>query len=178
MEIKTAEPEAPEAAVFMDYPKQMVHPHARRASSEGVKGTEITDSMGRPIPGQFREWRGTADFMPPVVATCEDEENYYRSQGYGLGGSSSAAAFANMTARNGSDPIPVIERYPMWLGGVLVNNAQEEAAQQALMAPVLAAVESSKETPRHTPTPADKKPRSEKQLANDARLAARKKSDL
>lgn len=188
--------------VFQDYPKAMIHPHARRAASTGVPGTEITDAIGRPLPGQFRAYTGTADFMPPVTVTCAAEEDYHRSLGYETGGKSSAAAFANMTATNGADPIPPVEEYPKWVGDVLVKDAAQEAAARRMLMPAVA--EDAGEGPEKTwsayeeavqmqaamvihyakldqmQAVATKKPRTEKQLANDARLGARRKakSDL
>jgi len=120
-------PEAPPAE-FREYPVVLVHPHARKAETVGVPGTEKRDSLGRLIPGVFDQYRGTADFMPPVTVNNSEQEAMHRAQGYVRGGTSSIEAFSKMTARGSGAPVgPPIE-YPKWVDGVLVEDAIQEAA--------------------------------------------------
>jgi hypothetical protein len=109
------QPQGP-APVFAEYPKIMVHPAARRAESRGP--IDPTKSSLEVIP--------SGDFMPPVTVHNEEQEALHASQGYRLGGSSSAAAFAQMTAAP-AGPAYEPERYPMWVGDVLVESAEQEA---------------------------------------------------
>ena len=125
MMLEDARPEPAPPPVFEEYPKVMVHPHARRAETTGVPGTEIIDSLGRNIG--YRQYTGTADYMAPVTVYNADQEGFHRAQGYTLGGAFSAVAFAQMAAAPAA-PLREIERYPMWVGDVLVANAREEAA--------------------------------------------------
>ena len=121
------QPPEPVAQEFREYPMVLVHPHARRAETIGVPGTEKRDSLGRLIPGVFDQYRGTADFMPPVTVNNYDQEMFHRAQGYERGGNSSHEAFSRMTAR-GAGPTPEVVEYPKWVDGVLVNDAEQEAA--------------------------------------------------
>ena len=105
------------------YPMVMVHPHARKAESHGVPGTEIRDRAGNVIG--YGSYRGQGDFMPPVTVMNADQAMQHHALGYRPGGTSDVAAFANLTA-GAVVQVKAPERYPMWCCGELVNNEAEE----------------------------------------------------
>lgn len=159
---------------YAEFPKVMVHPHQRRAETHGVIGTEIRDALGRPIPGMFSQYTGTADQFPPVTVNNEEQEAFHHAQGYRPGGKSAPADFANMQAGPAAAPY-IPERYPMWVGDTLVNDAaQEAAARRMLLGDTETPAEASPapSRPRHTPGghKAPKKARSPAQMAHAAKL--------
>ncbi len=122
-----AEP-APPPPTYVEYPLVMVHPNARKATCDGVPGQEKRDPRtGQIIPGEFWQYRGSPDFMPPVTVNNADQEAYHASEGYRRGGKGDVAAFANLQCGASVKP-HVVERYPMWVGSTLVHNEAEEKA--------------------------------------------------
>jgi hypothetical protein len=115
--------DAPPVQTHNEYPKMMSHPAFQPASV----GTEVTSPAG------FKHHvGGTPVRFPPVLVKNEDDEEYYAAKGYVSQGKSDPAAFARAVAT--AAPVNtgyVPQRYPMWAGGVLVNNAEEEAAALA-----------------------------------------------
>lgn len=105
-----------------EFPKYMSHPNARKAQSIPIPGTEVRNAGGVIIRQDFQ---GTPERFPPVLVNNLDEVEYYAAQGYVDNGVSNPAHFAMMAA-NPPDPNYEPERYPMWVGSVLVNNEAEE----------------------------------------------------
>lgn len=104
---------------FNEYPKHMMHP----AYTPGSVGQEVRG------PGGFSYFvGGTPVRFPPVLVKNADDEAWYAAKGYVSQGKSDAAAFAraaqNAPAAN-TGYVP--QQYPKWAGGVLVNDAEEEA---------------------------------------------------
>lgn len=107
---------------YQEYPKAMVHPHYKKGEAHAIPGTGRVDQRGQEIRMDFQ---GTADHFPPVLVHNQDQEEYHASKGYIPGGTMDASAFARGVAK----PIPPgyePERYPMWVGGALVNDEAEE----------------------------------------------------
>lgn len=135
------EPDAP-PPVYQEYPKMMVHPHARKAAPNMVadaSGRMV--STGEPIqPG---------DRFPPVTVMNEQQEAWHRSQGYEQGGAGSAAAFAN--AHAGPVASYSFHEYPKWVGHLLFNTKEEHEAHERVSDTMKADATPSPKAKRHTP---------------------------
>lgn len=111
--------DAPKVPEFNEYPKCMAHP----GFHPGDIGTEV-----RTPSGYSHYVGGTPARFAPVLVHSPDDEEYYAAKGYVSQGKSDPAAFARAAAAAapaGASYVPV--EYPKWAGGVLVNNADEEA---------------------------------------------------
>lgn len=86
-----------------EFPKVMSHPHAQPA----VNGY----NYGQGKPAKF----------PPVTVNNEDQQEYYEAKGYRVRATGDDLSKFQPT---GYKFVP----YPKWVNGVLVQNAQEEAA--------------------------------------------------
>ena len=110
---------APPERVHQKYPRHMTHP----AYTPGSIGTEVKS------PGGFTyHVGGTPIRYAPVLVMDEGQEEYYKSQGYVTQGEFDPAAFAAAVATMrpaGEEYEP--QEYPKWVGGKLVQNAEEEA---------------------------------------------------
>jgi len=108
--------------IHQEYPKTLVHPHARQGKATPVHGTD--PESGR----QFVDYQGTPDMFPPVTVSDPDSEALHRAKGYRPAGESDAAAFANSFAAPPSDFVHA--EYPKFIataeGGKIVNSAAEE----------------------------------------------------
>jgi hypothetical protein len=117
--------ETPPDPKHNEYPKHMNHPGYRPASV----GEEVVHPSGK-----FKyHVGGTSVAWPPVLAMNADQEEYHLSQGYVVQGKSSPAAFARAVR---AEPVSTQEKieYPKYVGGVLVNDAAQEARMRAKMA--------------------------------------------
>jgi hypothetical protein len=67
----------------------------------------------------------------PVTVDGPGAEARARALGYGQRGAADPVAFRHFS----EEPLPLYEPepFPMWLGGIIVNNAAEAAAQRAKM---------------------------------------------
>lgn len=109
----------PPTQQHVEYPKHMTHP----GFQPGVGDQETIH------PNGTRSYVGGRSIrFPPVLVMNADQQAYQESQGYEVQGKSNPAAFAN-AMKNLPDPAKQ-ERieYPKWVGGVLCNSAEEEAA--------------------------------------------------
>jgi hypothetical protein len=114
--------ETPPDPKHNEYPKHMNHPGYRPASL----GEEVVHPSGK-----FKYWvGGTSVAWPPVLAMNADQEDYHESQGYVVQGKSSPEAFARAVRAEPVSNQDHIE-YPKYVGGVLVNDAAQEARARA-----------------------------------------------
>ena len=115
--------DAPKSPEFNEFPKCMAHP----GFHPGEIGQEVKS------PGGYTHYVGGLHVrFPPVLVSSPDDEEYYAAKGYISQGKSDPAAFARAAAAArpvASGYVPV--EYPKWAGGVLVNDADEEAAALA-----------------------------------------------
>jgi hypothetical protein len=115
--------DAPKSPEFNEFPKCMAHP----GFHPGEIGQEVKS------PGGYTHYVGGLPVrFPPVLVSSPDDEEYYAAKGYISQGKSDPAAFARAAAAArpvASGYVPV--EYPKWAGGVLVNDADEEAAALA-----------------------------------------------
>lgn len=104
------------------YPITMCHPHFKPAKSIPVPGTEIRDQHGNVTR---QDYRGTPQVLPPVTARDENEEEYWKAQGYERAGKIDPSAWV----RAHSDA-PAVDfkpvQYPKWVNGKLYMTAQED----------------------------------------------------
>jgi hypothetical protein len=110
---------------FSEYPKLMSHP----AFTLGTAAEEVKHPGGR-----IEYVGGTPVRFPPVTVNNPDDEEWYAAQGYVSQGKSDAKAFAQAVASAAAARTPngyVPQEFPKWAGGVLCNNAEEEAAALA-----------------------------------------------
>jgi hypothetical protein len=114
--------EAP-APEFVEFPKMMTHPAFEPARpAEEVK-----------LPGGSIQFVGGTNIrFPPMLVQNQDQQDYYEAQGYVSQGKSDAAAFARAQTQAPAPANYVPQEYPKWVGGKIVNDAEEEA--QALAA--------------------------------------------
>jgi hypothetical protein len=140
---------APPERVHQKYPRHMTHP----AYTPGSIGTEVKS------PGGFTyHVGGTPIRYAPVLVMDEGQEEYYKSQGYVTQGESDPAAFAAAVATMrpaGEEYEP--QEYPKWVGGKLVQNAEEEA-RAARERRVQLGIEEPAEKPGDDPTPKEPPP--------------------
>lgn len=78
-----------------EYPKQMVHPHAKKAVITTVEGHD--PGTGR----KFMDYHGTPDKFPPLTVTNLEQEERHRAMGYIL-----STETVHMTS---------YQPYPMWM---------------------------------------------------------------
>ncbi len=126
-----------------EYPKHMTHPGFEPATL----GTEVKS-------GNYSHWvGGTTERFPPVLVNSPDDQEYYEAKGYKSVGKSDPAAFlrAHASAKSASGYTPI--RYPMWAGGVLVNNEEEESAALGARREQLALEPIEPEAEQATPAP-------------------------
>ena len=110
-----------------EYPMVMRHPAYTPARSEQVPGTGRYTALGELIPGSAAFKTVSVERFAPVLVQNEEQMELHRVQGYEPAGRSDPASFAKAVAT----PLPPNyepDRFPMWIGDVLVNNAEEEAA--------------------------------------------------
>lgn len=101
------------------YPLYMTHPNYW----PGSIGEEQTDKSGFKFHAG-----GLPSRFPPVQVHTEDQESQYAAKGYVPAGKSDPTAFIRLTAMAGAATDYTPEEYPKWVGPVLVNSAEEEAA--------------------------------------------------
>lgn len=107
---------------FNEYPKIMTHP----AFTLGEPAQEVKHPGGR-----IEFVGGSAVRFPPVTVNTPDDEEWYAAKGYVSQGKSDSKAFAQAVAAAAAAKTPngyVPQEFPKWAGGVLVNDAEEEAA--------------------------------------------------
>lgn len=107
---------------FKEYPVYMVHPHAKKAQSIPIPGSQQYDARGNVTR---QDYQGTVEKFPPILAHNEDQEGLAMQQGYVRGGKSSPEAFARGIATP-TPPDYKPARYPCWVKGVLCQNEDEE----------------------------------------------------
>jgi len=105
-----------------EYPKMLSHP----AYVPAVPAVEVRE-------GTAISWtRGEPERFPPVQVKNADDEAYYVARGYKQCGHSDPAAFSR--AHAGLRVAPAAykpQEYPKYIGDVLVNGPDEEAAALA-----------------------------------------------
>lgn len=100
-------------AEYQDYPAWMEHPGMRQA---------VVD------PKNPRNNKAAA--LQPLTVNSADQQEEYEAKGYKRVGTPNPKAFQTLTA----SPQPadyVFQAYPKWVGDVIVQNAEEEAALTA-----------------------------------------------
>lgn len=112
---------------YAEYPITMTHPHYTPAKSEPIPGTEIYGSSGQVIR---RDFRGTPEKYAPVTVGSELEEERLKAEGYERAGKIDPSAWARQNYETPSDEYKP-DKYPMWKGGKLVNNAEEDEGATA-----------------------------------------------
>lgn len=108
---------------FEKYPMLMAHPQYRAATVTPIEGTGVLNNEGIEVR---QDMQGTPERYPPVQVNNEDQEAYHAAMGYRPAGKSDPAAYAQAVAETPVDR--VIDEFPKWVGDVLVNSAEEEAA--------------------------------------------------
>lgn len=108
---------------YSEYPKTLAHPAFEKAKSLPIPGTEIKDGQGNIVS---QSYQGTPEHFPPVTVTDPTQEEYYKAQGYQDAGKADPAAWVK--AHSSTVPETYVpQEYPKWVGGKLVNSAEEEA---------------------------------------------------
>lgn len=107
-----------------EYPLTMAHPSYQPSKALPIPGTERRDAAGRLLS---QDYQGTPEKFAPVTVADAEQQAYYEAQGYAPAGHSDPSAYA---AAHASAPPPDYApiEYPKWVGAVLVNSAEEEAA--------------------------------------------------
>ena len=106
------------------YPVTMAHPAYKAARSLPIPGTEKLNAQGDPIPGSG-DYQGTAERLPPVTVCSDQEREFYEAQGYKFAGDCDPSAYA--AAHSSAPPDSYVpQEYPKYVGGVLVNDEDEE----------------------------------------------------
>jgi hypothetical protein len=115
--------QAAKDAGYVEYPILMAHPAFQKSEPVPIPGTEVVNAAGVMIKPPA--YRGTPERMPPVTAMNEDDEEYYRSQGYERAGKMDPAAWVKA---HSSSPVEAYkpELYPMWKNGVLIQRAEDD----------------------------------------------------
>lgn len=107
-----------------EFPKMMSHPNAKKGQAIPIPGSQTYGPKGDLIR---QDYQGVPDKFPPVLVHNEDDRDYYLAQGYMDNGKSDPSSFARAAA-NPADPDYKPAEYPKWVGTVLVNDEEEEAA--------------------------------------------------
>ncbi len=102
-------------AEYQEYPRWMAHPSFQPAV--------MSDDPTQRQPIRFA----------PVMVEDADQQAQYEAKGYVPSGTPNPKAF-EPTRASDKPAAYVFEEYPKWVGGVLVNNPEEErAAMPSLM---------------------------------------------
>ena len=129
---------------YETYPLTMAHPSFRPAKSLPIPGTERRDAMGNVVGCDYQ---GTAEQFPPVTVNSEQEQEYYKAQGYAPAGKIDPSAYARQfTSAPSPDYEPVL--YPKWVGHVLCHTAEDEEALTGKPAPAKPAPETAGTPPQ------------------------------
>jgi ABC-type Fe3+-hydroxamate transport system substrate-binding protein len=102
-----------ETATYQRYPLTMTHPNYRPSQMREVQNGLIKDTFGTP------------DFLPPVTAITETDEEYYKAQGYEPAGKVDPSAWA----RAHSSAVPATytpQKYPMVKDGRVIESAADD----------------------------------------------------
>lgn len=103
---------------YEEYPMVMVHPNAQPA----VFVEEGASHQSRPAT------------FPPVTVNDQDQREQYEAKGYQPAGKGDPHAYAK--AALSTPPVNhVVEEYPKWCHGQIVNNEEEELARLEAMEP-------------------------------------------
>ena len=104
------------------YPITLAHPAFTPSKPVPIPGTQIYDAQGK-IARQ--DYQGTPLRFPPVTARDENEEEYYKAQGYERAGQIDPTAWVQAHSDTPpSDYKP--QKYPLWRNGQLIMTAQED----------------------------------------------------